>query len=333
MTDARVESDEEDDLAVEEAPALPAALRREWPAPRVGVYGTRDGAIARLEAFAAMAAMGAFGRLPPGARGKLVGGLARVAKRVDRRHSDAAREFIRVALGDEPADVVERRVLDAWRHFLDVTLDAAAFARAVPVERVREHFDLETSPDVERLRAERRGTIYVGAHVGDWEAGSALMPWIGFDPFYVIARPPKNRPLSVRVQALREARGVRFLPRRGAMQHAAAVIRAGGTLGMLLDQRARKRPVMAPFFGRMARCDRTAGVLLKRLGAPIVFGGCYRTATPMRWRAKMDRVVWPEQCAKLSVEELVGVVNKELERLILAAPEQYYWLHDRYRGA
>src|SRR5258708_7641188 len=79
---------------------------------------------------------------------------------------------------------------------------------------------------------------------------------------------------------LRESRGMRLIPRRGALEFVPAIVRAGGTVALLLDQRARVKPVLAPFFGREAKCDRSASVLVRRLRAPLVFAACYRTAQP-----------------------------------------------------
>lgn len=332
---------ERDESLEDEAPvaplALPGGLRTDWPVPRVGVYGRREGIAASAEAALVLGVLSTLGRLPAGARELFVRGVARVARRFDRRHSDYARDFLQQALGHaaqgplEPREL-ERRVLAAWRHLIHVTIDSNAFQRRVPAASLREHYQIEIGADAQRLIAQKRGAIVVTAHIGDWEAGSALLPWIGFDPMYVISKPPKNRPLSVHMQTVREERGLRALPRRGAMRHVPAILRAGGSVAMMLDQRARQNPVYAPFFGRRARCDRSAGVLLKRLSAPIVFGACYRTAKPFSWRFVMPSVIWPEEGRALSVEELVARVNREMERLILAAPEQYFWLHDRYRG-
>lgn len=338
MTDPREESGGEADgeeaaeVPLTPFPALPG-LRTDWPAPRVGVYGTRSGPLARLEAGGVLATIDVLARLPHSVREVCIGMLARTARALDRRHSDAAREFVQQALGAKAAGRTEGFVLDAWKHILRVVLDSHAFLARIPPERLLERVELVLCDDARKVIASKRGAIAIGAHVGDWETAGAVLPWIGLDPVYVVARAPKNRPLSVRFQSQREARGLRVLPRRGAMQHVPAVIRAGGTVAMLLDQRARKRPVMAPFFGRVARCDRSAGVLLKRVRAPLLFVACYRTGTPLSWRLEIPRVIWPEECASFSVEGLVGVVNRELERMILRAPEQYFWLHERYRGA
>jgi KDO2-lipid IV(A) lauroyltransferase len=176
------------------------------------------------------------------------------------------------------------------------------------------------------------GSLLVTLHLGDWEAGSSILPWIGFDPLYVVAKPPRNRPLSLHLQRLRESRGLRVLPRRGAMKHASAILSAGGSLAMLLDQRARMRPAMAPFFGRMAACDRSAGVLVRRAKVPVMVGAIYRADRPYRWRVVVPRVLWPEELAGRSPEDVAALLNVEFEKLIRAAPEQYFWLHDRYRG-
>jgi KDO2-lipid IV(A) lauroyltransferase len=284
-----------------------------------------------LEFHVAHAALGGIARLPDPVREGLVRVLARMCKLFDRSHSAAARDFLRTAFPGADANQIEQRVLDAWRHFLRITLETSIFDVRVPHRRIREHFELDLAPEVIALRRSRRGCIVVTGHIGDWEAGSAILPWIGFSPVYAVAKPPRNQPLSVDLQNVRERRGIRMLPRRGAMQHAPAVIRAGGALALLLDQRARKKPVIAPFFGRPARCDRSAGVLLKRLKAPVIVGACYRKA-PFSYRLHLPVVLQPEELAGQSPEQIATRINFELEKLIRADPSQYFWLHDRYRN-
>ena len=47
----------------------------------------------------------------------------------------------------------------------------------------------------------------------------------------------------------------------------------------------------------------------------------------------IDRVLWPEELSRLGPEAIASAINREMERQILVAPEQYFWLHDRYRKA
>ena len=305
---------------------------RAWPVPPQLVEGKRGGLLAWLECRLVLATMGAVARLPAGLRSALVGLLARAGRRFDRAHSRAAEAFLLQALGrDMPREELARRVLQAWRHLIEVTLDFEIFDRRIDRARAAQHLDLELCAQARELIEKQQGCVLVAGHLGDWETGAALLSSAGFGPVYVISKPPKNRYLARHAQRVRESRGMRLLPRRGAMEFAPAVVRGGGTLAMLLDQRARLKPVLAPFFGRESKCDRSASVLLRRLRVPLVFAACYRTQNPLRYRLVVPRVVQPEEVAGKSAEEVATLVNSELEKLILAAPEQYFWLHDRWR--
>ncbi|MCZ6598424.1 MAG: hypothetical protein O7B99_12350 [Planctomycetota bacterium] len=269
-------------------------------------------------------------RLPEPAVGVFVGGVARVLRRALRTRSDVSRAFLRQALGPGPEAELEQRVLQSWRHFLRVMIDSERLAR-LPSERLLEHFDVRWTEEARALRDSGEGCVLLTAHVGNWEASSTIAPWLGFDPLYAVVKPIRSRPFSKLVQRSRERRGIRLLPRRGAMRSAFAVIEAGGAIGMLLDQRARVRPVLAPFFGRLARCDRSAGVMLRRIKATVLISACYLTERPLHYRLEFFDCIRPDEVQHASPEEIAARINAAYERMILRHPDQYFWLHDRYR--
>jgi len=310
---------------------VPRRDRDDWPVPWRPVWGTADGLRRRIEDVALRGTLWGVGRLPEPAIRFLVGALSWVAPLVDRHHARAARGFLVQALGPLEPRELSRRVRQAYRHLFRVVVDVDRFDRLVPFERTPEHFEVSFSPEAERVARSEGGAVLVGGHLGNWEMAPAIAPWIGFDPLYGVAKPVKNLPLSKRLQESRERRGIRLLPRRGAMKDAQAIVSAGGSLALLLDQRARKRPVLAPFFGRPARCDRSVGVLLKRLQVPVVLGTCLCTERPLHYRVEVGDVLWPDQLSGKSPEEISALVNRFLEQRILEHPEQYFWLHDRYR--
>src|SRR5260221_496547 len=207
MAEVLSSAEEEEDLGAPEEPPfpceLPAGQRQDWPAPSRAVLGPRGVALAWIESALARAALSSLAHLPLALRSVAVGTLARAAKALDRRRSEAARVFLRQALGSGPSDgAIDGRVLQAWRHLFDVTLDAEALHRRAPLGKIREHFDVELCADAQRIVASKMGSILATAHVGDWETGSAGMPWIGFQPFYVGSEPAQNRPPSVPPQSI-----------------------------------------------------------------------------------------------------------------------------------
>ena len=88
---------------------------------------------------------------------------------------------------------------------------------------------------------------------------------------------------------------------------------------------------MAPFFGRPARCDRSVGVLVKRLRVPVILCACTLTDVPQRYRFEVYEHILPEELKGWDALAIVKRINAAYERMIRDYPEQYFWLHDRYK--
>lgn len=294
--------------------------------------GSRGGAMAWIEYAATLGLMEGVSRLPHAMQMGLLRSIGSLAMRVDKRHREAARAYMSQALGEEIASM-DPRIRDSYVHLFRMSVDSHAFNRRVPQATISEHFAISAPPEVHAAWESGTGGFLATAHIGDWEAGSAAMNHLGMAPAYGVARPPKNRFLSRHLLRVRELKKVTVFPRRGGMGRIASVLKAGGWVGMLLDQRPLGKHTLAPFFGRVTTCERSAGVLFKRMGVPIVFGACYLTDRPFYYDMRYSTVMTPEELADLSLEEVVTTVNAQMEKLILAHPEQYFWLHDRYRDA
>lgn len=307
----------------------------DWPVEQQLVEGTRRTLMAHVENWAWILSAGALARLPRPLLSLFTALFAPIAKAIDRRHASSARVFIRQALENGGSRLskaeVERRVTLAYRHLVEVAVTPLRLERRFgsSPSALLDRCEVVLSDDARSVMVEG-GCVAVSAHIGDWEMASRIASAVGFRPFYAIGKPPRNQPVSRTLQKQREAGGIRLLPRRGAMAFAPRIIEGHGTFAMLLDQRARKKPVLADFFGRLARSDRSAGVLVKRLGCPVVFMAAYRTAD-LRWRFVAERVLQPEAFRGRNQEQIARLINAELERQILVDPEQYFWLHDRYR--
>jgi len=304
-----------------------------YPVAREEVGAARDGALAWAEYLALRAVQGGLRRLPDPIFRPLTGAGGRAARALDRSRTRIARDFVRTALPDLGPREVDRLVLSSWRHLLQVAVGFQELHERVRGHRLGEHYELEACDGFRELVGAGTGAIFITAHVGMWEALGPPLNALGFQPLYAVGKPPRNDPLARYVQRTRELAGGIMLPRRGAMKGVPAVVRSGGAVVMLLDQRARVKPIYASFFGRPAACDRSVGVLLRRVASPLVFVGCYATDRRLRFRVRFTSVVSPSELAGLSPEGVVERVNRQTEELILFAPDQYFWLHDRYKGA
>ena len=104
------------------------------------LWGTKRGLWRDVLSLAARALIAGAARLPEPILGRGIGAMARLSYLLLPWRSAMARGFLRQALG--PDVDLDAGVLQAWRHFFRVVIDTERMPRRVPLERIREHFDI-----------------------------------------------------------------------------------------------------------------------------------------------------------------------------------------------
>ena len=65
--------------------------------------------------------------------------------------------------------------------------------------------------------------------------------------------------------------------------------------------------------------------------APAMVLAILQGERPMTWELEFHDVVWPEDVETLDTVDITARINGSFERMIRAHPDQYFWLHDRYK--
>jgi len=91
--------------------------------------------------------------------------------------------------------------------------------------------------------------------------------------------------------------------------------------------------VFAPVFGRLASCERSAATLAVRKGYPLVTAVAFRVGGRFRFRLVLLAPFVPERRGDPEEDVYAAVVqiNECAEQVVRMDPEQYLWIHDRYR--
>lgn len=251
---------------------------------------------------------------------------------IDKRHRRRAVFHARTILGmdEESALAFAKRV---YRHY---GIMLAEFAR-LPGTDLRDFekmVDLSAVKDTwDVLKSSGKGWVAVTAHAGNWEYGGASMGTLGLIEG-AIARPIDNPLVNEYIRKIRESTGNRIWDKQGAMRHAMTVLRQGKGFGILLDQDAGLDGWMIPFFGRDASTMPFPAKLAVRQGVPMFAGVLHRVGDqPMRFKLRLCPPRYPEPGADPDVDakRLLTELNKDLEDLIRMAPEQWLWIHRRWK--
>jgi KDO2-lipid IV(A) lauroyltransferase len=275
------------------AAAAPVVLGLAWAPPRLGAWaGRRAGDLAWL----------------------LLSGRRRVVL-----------ENLRRAFGNRPAAELGRIGRGSFQH-LGMTaaeLCAAAFRAPGPLLARVELGGLE---HLDAALARGRGALVVSAHYGNWEILPACIVGAGHRGA-VVVRVQGHPLLEALVTRARRKGGYALIDKRQGLRAILGTLRDGGVVGMLLDQNAtRAEGLFVPFFGHPASTSRGLALIARRSGAPVLPAFIRRTA-PGRHRLEIE----PPLPEGGDAAALTARVNAAIEAAIRRAPEQWLWMHRRWR--
>ena len=178
-----------------------------------------------------------------------------------------------------------------------------------------------------------KGAVLVQAHLGSFETGGAGMGLLGLNPAFPM-RLPNNYYLGERLKRSREGWGVTLLPRRGAVRLMMRHLRNGDSVVLASDQNAHQAPIFVPWFGHLAATERAAAARALKMGAPLLVFWCLRNKTIGSWTIGCQQLLeggTKQIATDQAVYDLNVRIHTCLEEVIRRAPEQYLWIHDRYR--
>ncbi|MCA8977315.1 MAG: hypothetical protein KDC98_21515 [Planctomycetes bacterium] len=284
----------------------------------------------RVVYLAARLAIGIAARVPERLGYGLAGLLGRFWFRVDRRRRGYALHFLQNAYSDLSESELLRIGARSTANLFKVPLDMARLTRLL--DRGGTLDEVCDFSEAEAVLASTKQFLGFTAHLGSWEVGAAAVAHrVG--EAHGIARVTRNPLLQRWILANRERAGLHIHARRGGLRDLAAAMERGACGLQVVDQNQRLRGVFAPFFGEIASCERAAVTLALRHGYPLVAGVGYRVGPGFRFRLALHEPFVPTKTGDRALDLYNGVVevNRRLEEMIRRAPEQYLWIHDRYR--
>ncbi len=247
-----------------------------------------------------------------------------------RRRRIAVENVLRAKVTDDPKEarrIARRSLCHLAGHIAEALFVPSVVTRA----NYRAHLDTSGVSAANAkllLDSPGRPILLVSSHHGVWEAATNVLSFAR--PMIAIARVQNNR-LVAKWMKKHHFRGpVTLVDKNHGFTPAVLEQwqRDGAAMTILMDQHAGKGAPLT-FFGRPARTYTTAARLAIRTGCPIVVGSFVRIA-PYRYRlvASGDPIVLSKEDDRNAATQLL---NDRLEAAIRQYPEQYLWLHRRWR--
>jgi KDO2-lipid IV(A) lauroyltransferase len=270
---------------------------------------------------------------------RVANGLAWLIYHVDRRHRLVALDNLRHAFGDGESAERDRLVRAIYRHFCTMLVEIMHLPRMLHPQNWKHHMTILNHRPVVDVLLSDRPVLIVSGHFGNWEFGGYIFALFGFRT-HAIARLLDNPHLDAYLRRFRENTGQKVLRKDGDFDKMQQVLASKGIIMTLGDQDAGQKGQFVDFFGRPASTHKAVALLALEYNVPMIV--LTSTRDPLsgvpgsdnwRYEGSAADIIFPEEYKDRpdAVPALTQRFTAALERAIRRHPEQYFWLHRRWK--
>ncbi|MEP6699110.1 MAG: lipopolysaccharide heptosyltransferase II [Verrucomicrobiota bacterium] len=239
-----------------------------------------------------------------------------------------SRRNLKIAFGNEKSPRELRRIGRRNFQWQSANLICGLKMVSLPREKLLHHVPPENLDAVHHELRGGRPVVLILSHIGSWELAAQLVPL--YLPDARIGSPYqslRNRYIDRDIGRRRARTGSELFDRSEGFHKPIELLRSGGLLGIFSDQHAGDHGLWTPFFGRLASTSALPGLLAKRTGAAVMAAAVH-TEGPARWRMVFTSRL---DAAGDSVDSITLKQNIAIEQQIRRAPEDWLWVHNRWK--
>ena len=267
----------------------------------------------------------------PPLAGCLLHGLLPIRRRV-------VHENLRRVFGERaPEEDIVRLAQAHYAHLWRLAVELVRF-RFLSRSRRRALARVENLDAFVRVLHAGKGALILTGHFGNWEV--ATVAGIGSYPevhgrFHFVRRPIKPRWLDDWVTRRFARAGFGVIGKRGSLDAIVERLEAGDIVVFPFDQFAgRADGIDVEFFGHPVGTFKSLAILALATGAPVMPAASWREADGthvLRFEDPLPPV--DHEDTNEAIRRNTRAYNAALETLILRHPEQWWWVHRRFRRA
>ena len=252
-----------------------------------------------------------------------------------RVHSKGRRRVLRhmdIAFREEKTRA-EKDVL-CRRFFEHMGLSVVEFARMsqLTAANIDSMVDLSALKQFDELLARGKGLLCVPAHHGNWELSGYAVSLKGY-PLKSVARPLDNPLMNDLIMTMRERSGNEIIQKWKALWKLKKMLDRHAIVTMSVDQNGGVAGLFVPCFGVLASTVTSPAELHLATGTPIIVSTLNRNPDGIRHTLHIWDVIEHKRTEDhaADVYAVIARVNAAVEKSVRAYPEQWLWIHQRWK--
>ena len=272
-----------------------------------------------------------LGRIPRRWAQCVSGFLGELWFAVDKRHRQMALDNLAQAFGGEKSGRELRQIArQVFRNIVQVVFEVGWSLHLRPKD-LNTFFSLKGFAHLRAAFRKGKGALILTGHVGNWELMPVAAAMAGYSA-NVLYRPIDYAPLDRFFVEARARFGLKMIPKDASLLRVFRALKRGETVAMLLDQNVGlHKGVMVDFFGRRACTSYGLAFIALKTDAPVLPFFVVREAKGFTAEIGPEIPFIKTGDDRKDLEENTRQYNEALEMIIRRYPDQWLWVHNRWK--
>ena len=202
----------------------------------------------------------------------------------------------------------------------------------VIVRNMADYVEIEGREHLEGVLAQGKGAVIATGHAGNWELMGGALSQAGF-PIIGVAMRQRDAAMDRFINEYRRLVGMHIIYKND-VREMFRMMKEGWVVGLLADQdTSRHDGIVLDFFGQPTNCVPGPAAMARSAGIGIVPGYITRKKDGTHkiiFHAPVEVPRTKDKRADIRTAE--QAVNRVLEQHIREHPEEWFWLHDRWKS-
>ena len=249
----------------------------------------------------------------------------------DKRHRDITINNLKKAYQSQ-MNHVETELL-AQKVFTSFcrTIFEICWAMSQKIEDIDVIIDRSDIRFMKEALSKKKGALIPIGHLGNWE----LMPYVVFlegIKSHAVYRPLDFKPMDRFVINMRSRLGSNLIPAKDALRKIITALRKNEIVGLLIDQNSDPRNgVVIDFFERPAYASKGLAIIARQTGAPVIPAFLVRKDKRFKFLSGPEIPFVRTGDPRKDIEINTQRYNSAIEKAVRQYPDQWFWLHRRWK--
>ena len=240
--------------------------------------------------------------------------------------------------GESLSQSQKKHLAQAFYSHLATSIKEMIFLRFMSEKKLREQVDVRGHERMLNVVAKGKGVLVLTGHFGNWEfapLGGILNFKQFHGQFHFIRRLLGNKTIERLLFRQYYRAGLNVIPNKNAIRQVCDALDKNHAVVFVLDQHAflkTREGIAVEFFGKKAGTYRSLATIARNTGVPVVPAAGYRLPDGRHVLEFFEPILWQDyDTSQESIYRNTLAYNQAIERIILAHPEQWSWLHKRWK--